>query len=152
MSDVDTNWLDNNEEQAWRSFRRLLSVLPARIGRDLAADSALSSADYEVLSTLSEKPNRRWELKGLANKMEWSRSRLSHHTSRMQQRGLIEKRPDPDDARGCILVLTDRGFTVLDEASHHHVVSVRARFIDHLTAAELATLQSISTRVADLPD
>jgi len=149
---VDTPWLSKDEEHAWRAFRRLLTALPARLSRDLARDSGLSPADYEVLSTLSEKPNRRWALKDLAAKMEWSRSRLSHHATRMQARGLIDKEPDPQDARGCILHLTDDGFTVLDEAAPHHLRSVRARFLDHLSPDELAVLRKLSTRVADLPD
>ncbi|KOX03275.1 MarR family transcriptional regulator [Micromonospora sp. NRRL B-16802] len=130
----------------------MLTALPARLSRDLARDSGLSPADYEVLSTLSEKPNRRWALKDLAAKMEWSRSRLSHHAARMQARGLIDKEPDPQDARGCILHLTDEGLTVLDEAAPHHLRSVRARFLDHLSPDELAVLRKLSTRVADLPD
>ena len=149
---MDTPWLSKDEEHAWRAFRRLLTALPARLSRDLARDSGLSPADYEVLSTLSEKPNRRWALKDLAAKMEWSRSRLSHHATRMQARGLIDKEPDPQDARGCILHLTDDGLTVLDEAAPHHLRSVRARFLDHLSPDELAVLRKLSTRVADLPD
>ncbi len=149
---MSTPWLSADEEQAWRSFRRLMTALPARIGRDLAADSGLSSADYEVLSTLSEKPDRRWALRELAAKMEWSRSRLSHHATRMQGRGLLDKEPDPEDARGCILRLTDAGYAVLEEAARHHLASVRARFIDHLTATELAMLRRLSARIADLPD
>ncbi len=149
---MDSAWLSEDEEHAWRAFRRLLIALPARLGRDLARDSGLSPADYEVLSTLSEKPNRRWALKDLAAKVEWSRSRLSHHAARMQGRGLIDKEPDPQDARGCILHLTDDGFRVLAEAAPHHVASVRARFLDHLSPDELAVLRKLSTRIADLPN
>lgn len=149
---VEIRWLGEDEEQAWRAIRRLLTALPARLGRDLAADSGLSSADYEVLSTLSEKGDRRWPLKDLAAKMEWSRSRLSHHVSRMQQRGLVEKESDPGDARGCVLCLTDLGFDVLESAARHHVVSVRARVLDHLSPEEITMLQRVSTRIANLPD
>ncbi|MGC4893813.1 MarR family winged helix-turn-helix transcriptional regulator [Micromonospora sp. DT31] len=149
---MDVAWLNEDEERAWRAFRRLLIALPARLNRDLARDSGLSPADYEVLSTLSEKPNRRWALKDLAAKMEWSRSRLSHHATRMQVRGLVGKDPDPQDARGCILVLTDEGFRLLEEAAPHHLASVRARFLDHLSPDERAVLLELSTRIADLPD
>ena len=149
---MSTHWLSEDEEQAWRAFRRLLTKLPARLGRDLGADSGLSPADYEVLSTLSEKPDRRWALKDLAAKAEWSRSRLSHHASRMEGRGLIDKEPDPHDARGCILHLTDQGYSVLEAAAHHHLDSVRRRFIDHLSHDELAMLSEVSARIADLPD
>jgi len=149
---MSTEWLSEDEEQAWRAFRRLLTKLPARLGRDLGADSGLSPADYEVLSTLSEKPDRRWALKDLAAKAEWSRSRLSHHASRMEGRGLIDKEPDPHDARGCILHLTDQGYAVLEAAAPHHLMSVRRRFIDHLSHDELAMLSQVSARIADLPD
>jgi len=149
---MDTRWLSEDEEQAWRAFRRLLIKLPARLERDLGHDSGLSSADYEVLSTLSEKPNRRWALKDLAGKMEWSRSRLSHHASRMHSRGLVDKEPDPHDARGCILHLTDQGYAVLEAAAHHHLASVRRRFVDRLSRDELAMLRDVSARIADLPD
>ncbi|KAA1418259.1 winged helix-turn-helix transcriptional regulator [Mumia zhuanghuii] len=149
---MDTDWLSSDEEQAWRAIRRMFTALPARLGRDLAEESGLSSADYEVLSTLSEKPDHRWALKDLASKAEWSRSRLSHHASRMQARGLIDKEPDPQDARGCLLRLTPRGLAVLEEAAPRHVMSVRRRFLDHLTSEELAVLGRLSARVADLPD
>jgi DNA-binding MarR family transcriptional regulator len=149
---MGTEWLSADEEHAWRAFRRMLTVLPARLGRDLARDSGLSPADYEVLSTLSEKPQHRWALKDLAAKMEWSRSRLSHHASRMESRGLVDKEPDPHDARGCVLHLTDQGYALLEAAAHHHLVSVRRRFVDHLTRDELATLRELSSRIADLPD
>lgn len=147
-----TRWLSEDEELAWRAFRRLLTTLPARLARDLTADTGLSMTDYEVLSTLSEKPDRRWALKDLAAKMEWSRSRLSHHTTRMQERGLIEREPDPTDARGCILRLTEEGFLVLARAAPDHLDSVRDRFLDHLDPDELRLLGELSTRIADLPD
>ncbi|HEY4021111.1 MAG TPA: MarR family transcriptional regulator [Pseudonocardiaceae bacterium] len=147
-----TRWLSADEEQAWRAFRRLLTTLPARLARDLAADTGLSMTDYEVLSTLSEKPDRRWPLKDLAAKMEWSRSRLSHQTTRMQDRGLIDREPDPTDARGCLLRLTDTGFAILEQAAPPHLGSVRDRFLDHLDPAELRLLGEISARIADLPE
>ena len=105
-----------------------------------------------MLSTLSERDARRGALKDLAAKMEWSRSRLSHHLDRMESRELIEREPDPTDARGCFVRLTDHGIAVLEQAAPHHVRSVRRRFVDHLTTDELEVLERISTRIADLPE
>ncbi|GAA1699457.1 MarR family transcriptional regulator [Kribbella yunnanensis] len=146
-----TQWLTTDEERAWRAVRRLLTVLPSRLGRDLTR-LGVSTADYEVLSTLSEKPDRRWGLKDFAEKMQWSRSRLSHHAARMEARGLIEREPDPADARGSIYHLTDAGFAVLAEAAPGHLESVRARFLDHLSPEEVAVLERVADRIADLPD
>ncbi|MGH3095441.1 MAG: hypothetical protein ACRDMV_05505 [Streptosporangiales bacterium] len=44
------------------------------------------------------------------------------------------------------------GFAVLEQAAPGHLASVRARFLDHLSAGELATLGQIATRIAELPD
>jgi DNA-binding MarR family transcriptional regulator len=146
-----TRWLDADEDRAWRAVRRLLTVLPSRLARDLN-QLELSSADYEVLSTLSEKPGRRWGLKDFADKMQWSRSRLSHHAARMEARGLIDREADPTDARGSIYHLTDHGFEVLAKAAPGHLGSVRTRFLDHLTPEELTVLEQVATRIANLPD
>src|SRR5664279_3685821 len=132
-------WLTEPEERAWRAYRRMQTVLPARLARDHGRDSGLSEADYDVLSTLSEKPGRRWQLRDLAAKMLWSRSRLSHHIARMEQRGLVAREGDPDDRRGCIIVLTHPGTLVLENAAALHVASVRNHFIDLLSEDELAT-------------
>ena len=139
--------LSEREDRAWRAYRRMQSLLPATLTRDLGRDSGLSDPDYEVLSTLSEKPSHRWQLRELADKMLWSRSRLSHHIARMEQRGLVAREDDADDRRGCILVLTRQGFATLEKAPPLHLVSVRKHFIDQLTDADLTALTEISERV-----
>lgn len=144
-------WLSESELDDWRQLRRLMTVLPARLARDLAA-LGLSAADYEVLSTLSERRGQSWGLRDFAQKMQWSRSRLSHHAARMETRGLITREPDPDDARGSIYHLTPLGLRTLEEAAPHHVSSVRDRLLDHITADELRVLGRVSRRIADLPD
>ncbi len=142
-------WLTDSEERAWRAYRRMQTVLPAQLARDLGRDSGLSEADYDVLSTLSESPDHRWQLRDLAAKMLWSRSRLSHHVARMEQRGLVAREGDPDDHRGCIIALTRPGMLVLEKAAALHVASVRRHFIDLLSEDELATLTMLAGRVVD---
>lgn len=144
---AEPKWLSEREERAWRAYRRMQSLLPATLTRDLGRDSGLSDPDYEVLSTLSEKPSHRWQLRELADKMLWSRSRLSHHIARMEQRGLVARQDDADDRRGCILVLTSEGLATLEKAAPLHLASVRKHFIDQLTGAELTALTEISERV-----
>jgi DNA-binding MarR family transcriptional regulator len=142
-------WLTEREERAWRAYRAMQTVLPAALARDLVRDAGLSDSDYEVLSTLSEKPGHRWPLRELAAKMLWSRSRLSHHIARMEQRGMVAREDDPDDRRGCMIVLTDQGMQTLVQAAPQHVASVRAHFIDLLTDDEVAALTALATRVVD---
>ena len=142
-------WLTVREDRAWRAFNLMQTALPAELARDLGRDSSLSEPDYTVLSTLSERDDHRWQLRDLAAKMLWSRSRLSHHIARMEQRGLVAREDDPDDHRGCMIVLTRQGVRTLEKAAPHHVASVREHFIDLLSETELASLTQIAERVVD---
>ncbi|TDC17007.1 MarR family winged helix-turn-helix transcriptional regulator [Actinomadura bangladeshensis] len=139
-------WLTADEERAWRAFRRMVIAVQTGTARDLAR-AGLSEPDYEVLSTLSERPDHAGTLHGQAAKMGWSRSRLSRHASRMEARGLISRVPDPADGRGCLLVLTERGLDTLMDAAPAHVESVRHHFIDLLTPDDLAALEHIAAKV-----
>ncbi|MFF9645304.1 MarR family winged helix-turn-helix transcriptional regulator [Kitasatospora aureofaciens] len=139
-------WLNPDEDQAWRAFRRVMVAVQTGTARDLAV-IGLSEPDYEVLSTLSERPRHTGTLGEQADKMGWSRSRLSRHATRMEARGLLRRTPDPTDGRGCLLVLTDEGLDTLKKAAPAHVESVRHHFIDRLTPADLAALEQIARRV-----
>jgi DNA-binding MarR family transcriptional regulator len=57
----------------------------------LAGEAGLSGPDYDVLSHVSESPGRRARLGELAERMAWSKSRLSHHLTRMERRGLATR-------------------------------------------------------------
>ncbi|MCP9989866.1 MarR family winged helix-turn-helix transcriptional regulator [Streptomyces albogriseolus] len=144
----EVRWLTAEEEQAWRAFRRMVIAVQTRTVQDLAAHG-LSEPDYEVLSTLSERPEGTSTLHEQAAKMGWSRSRLSRHATRMEARDLIRRAPDPADGRGCLLVLTETGWNTLHQAAPTHLDSVRRHFVDRLEPEELAALGRIAEKIAD---
>ncbi|MEU8165018.1 MarR family winged helix-turn-helix transcriptional regulator [Micromonospora sp. NPDC049004] len=143
-------WLNADEERAWRAFLRVVVAVQSGTTRDLAA-VGLSEPDYEVLSTLSERPGHTSTLGEQADKMGWSRSRLSRHATRMEGRGLLRRTPDPADGRGCFLVLTEQGLDALENAAPAHVQSVRRHFIDRLTPDDLAAIEQIARRLEEPP-
>ena len=63
----------------------------AHLGRLLQSESDLSNADFEVLVHLSESPGDCVRVYELAEQLEWERSRLSHHLTRMERRGLVRR-------------------------------------------------------------
>ena len=80
-------------------------LLDLQLARDLARDSGLSEPDYDVLSTLTEHPDRAWRANELASRLLWSTSRLSHHVGRMERRGLVRREDSADDRRAATVVL-----------------------------------------------
>ncbi len=123
------------------------ALLDLQITRDLANDSGLSDADYDVLSNLSETEGRRLRLNDLAAQMLWSSSRLSHHITRMQKRDLVTRENDPSDARGAVIVLTENGWKEIRRAAPLHVESVRRHFIDLLDRTHLEILGDVTEKV-----
>ncbi|MFI6938534.1 MarR family winged helix-turn-helix transcriptional regulator [Streptomyces sp. NPDC050418] len=153
MTKQDPHWLTDREQRAWQAYRRMFLLLNAQISRDLQQDSGLSDPDYDVLSNLAAAPDHRRRISELADRMLWSRSRLSHHLARMQQRGLVTRDSCATDGRGAVVVLTAEGRQTLDTAAPAHVDSVHRHFIDLLTPEQLDALAEIGeTVVARLAD
>lgn len=142
-----TRWLTAAEQRAWLAYRRMRTLLDLQLARDLNADSRLSEPDYDVLSTLSESGDGSWRAGDLAKRLSWSTSRLTHHTARMQARGLVGREACADDGRGARLCLTKAGWATLRAAAPPHVRSVRTHFIDLLSREELDTLAAIGEKV-----
>jgi DNA-binding MarR family transcriptional regulator len=140
-------WLTPPEDRAWRGYRRLHKLLDLQVSRDLARESGLSDADYDVLSTLSEGAGPPWRASELAARLLWSTSRLAHQIGRMERRGLVRREPCTDDRRGALVHLTDAGWDVLRRAAPAHVASVREHFIDLLSPTEVAVLGDIADKV-----
>ena len=140
-------WLNESEARAWRGYQRMRTLLTAQLARDLSHDCDLSEPDYTVLSNLSEAEGHRWRLNELAARMLWSKSRLSHHIARMDERGLVTREECATDGRGAFVVLTRQGMRAIERAAPSHLTSVRRNLIDLLTPAEIDALADISQKV-----
>lgn len=144
---ADVEGLNESEARAWRGYQRMRTLLTAQLARDLSHDSDLSEPDYTVLSNLSEAEGHRWRLNELSARMLWSKSRLSHHIARMEERGLVTREECATDGRGAFVVLTRQGMRAIERAAPSHVASVRRNLIDLLTPAEIDALAAISQKV-----
>ena len=140
-------WLDDEEARAWRGFLRMHQLLRAELERELARETGLSLADYEVLVNLSEADGQRLRMWALADALRWSRSRLSHQVARMQDRGLLSREECPTDARGAFATLTPAGLAAIEGAAPGHVAGVRRHLFDRLSPAQVRALIEISEAV-----
>jgi DNA-binding MarR family transcriptional regulator len=144
---MTSHWLDPDEERAWRAYRRMFTLLEARLARELADETGLSMADYTVLSNLVEVEGRRWRITALADYVQWSQSRLSHQIRRMEERGMVAREQAEGDARGAWVLLTDSGLKAIAAATPTHLSGVRKHMVDLLTGEQLVTLGDIGETV-----
>jgi DNA-binding MarR family transcriptional regulator len=137
-------WLTDEQLHAWKALSLMQLQLQARLGRRLS-EFGLSYQDYLVLATLSDQPDGQRRVVELSDELGWEKSRLSHHISRMCERGLVAKVPCPSDQRGIYVQLCDEGRAALSAAAPSHVHDVQHFFFRCLSAQQVATI----SRVAD---
>jgi DNA-binding MarR family transcriptional regulator len=142
-----TPWLTDDEQQLWRRWLLVQNRLAAVLNDQLQTESGLSLQDFDVLARLTDEATGKIRITQLAIRLDWERSRLSHHIGRMQKRGLVEREECPDDGRGAFVVLTKTGRAAIEQAAPGHVRTVQRIVFDPLSGDELKMLDGINRKV-----
>ena len=143
----ESMWLSSTEQHTWRRWLRVNALLPAALHRELQSDAGLSLPDFEVLVQLTDSTEGRVRVSTLARGLHWERSRASHHLTRMERRGLIQREECSDDGRGAWIVLTAEGLAAIEKAAPPHVQTVRRLVFEALTPDELDVLSTVIDKV-----
>ena len=144
-----TRWLTDEEQTLWRGWIAASMLLPDRLNRDLQESHGLTGTDYQILVELSESPKRRMRMSTLADRVQLSRSRLSHQIDRMTKADLVTREVCEQDGRGMFAVLTDHGWDTIVAAAPDHVESVRRNLLDQLTPEEFEAFGTACIKVAE---
>lgn len=139
----DVRWLTAEEERVWRRWLTLNARLSATLQRELQDDAGLSMPDYEVLVHLTDSPESRIRVTDLARLLQWERSRVSHHVTRMESRRLVQRKECSEDARGAFVVITPQGRAAIEQAAPGHVNAVRRLIFDALSPEEIDAFAAI---------
>jgi DNA-binding MarR family transcriptional regulator len=131
---------------AWESlFRAQVAVM-----RTLSAEfprGEISLTEYDVLFTISQQPNRSIRLRDLRKQVLLTQPSVSRLIDRLLERGLVSKCPEPDDARGAVVRLTDAGYDLYRGFAVQHGRSIAKHVGGALTPDELEQLQRLSDKL-----
>lgn len=126
-----------------------MTLLLDRLDDDLRRACDLSLVEYEILVRLSESEGRQMRMAQLADSLAHSRSRVTHTIARMERAGLVVRGSSPDDGRGVVAQMTDRGQALLTEVAPVHVQGVRDHLVDLATREDFAAVGRVMNAVAD---
>ena len=118
-----------------------------RLDQELQQRSHLNLTDYEILSVLSESPDRRLRMSDLARQVLVSRSRLTYRVDRLAEVNFVTREECEDDRRGLWAILTDDGAAALAGAKAGHDRDIRNWFFDLMNEEELSTLTNVMSRI-----
>jgi len=131
--------LDPSSTEVIGRIVRLEYFITRRVLTDLARHQ-LNVGEFDVIAALRRagdpyelSPN---QLQGM---VLISSGGLTNRINRLEAAGLVTRHPDPNDRRGVIVRLTERGLTVADDASEHHLAA-EAELLAPLSSEERVQL------------
>ena len=139
----DVRWLTAEDERLWRRWLTLNARLSAALQKQLHDEAGLSMPDFEVLVHLTDSPEGRVRVTDLARLLQWERSRVSHHVTRMERRRLVQRVECAEDGRGAFVVITPPGRAAIEQAAPGHVNMVRRLIFDALSPEEVDAFATI---------
>lgn len=155
MSNIQSDperWLDQlpepdaftpEEFHAWRGLIRLREYAMREIDRRLHEHGDLSLADYGVLITLVTAPQLKLRMSDLGARRMLTPSGITRVVTRLEERGLVRREPDPADGRASLAALTKPGLEALRRAQVVHHATVRELYLGRLTRKELNRLAQL---------
>ena len=140
--------------EQWRRQRPELDPSPigivgrvSRLARELEArlepvyrEHGLEGGWHDVLATLRRQgPPFKLRPTDLTDATMLTSSGTTKRLDKLEQRGLIAREPDPNDRRGTLIALTDKGRAAIDATTADHLANER-RLLAALTADEQGQL------------
>ena len=151
MEAVDEpRWLSAEEQQTWLAVVAMVTWLPDAVDAQLQRDAGVSHFEYQVMAMLSMSPQRTRRMSEVAALANGSLTRLSRTVDRLERRGWVNRRPDPEDGRSTLAVLTDEGWDKVVATAPGHAAEVRRLVLDPLTRAQVRQLHDIADRIAQV--
>ena len=145
----EVRWLSEAEQKMWRGYLDSTRLLLRALDRQLAAESGISLADFEVLALLSEAPQGRMRMTELAEVTMTTRSGVTRAVSRLANAGWVRRVECEEDKRGLYAELTDAGTAKLTSASPGHVAAVRRNVFDLLSPRDVGLFAHAYAQIRD---
>ncbi|WP_433269394.1 MarR family winged helix-turn-helix transcriptional regulator [Actinosynnema sp. CS-041913] len=115
------------------------------VAQEAAARHGVTTRGQLVLSALTSEEFRRSQL-ALGQALGLDKTTLTAELDRLEQAGLIVRKPDPTDRRVRVPVITEQGRTVQAEVEKLHV-EVETEFTAGLEPAEAHVLRALLRRL-----
>ncbi|MGN6130806.1 MAG: MarR family winged helix-turn-helix transcriptional regulator [Nocardioidaceae bacterium] len=141
---MSVKWLDETERAVWLRLIAVVELLPGVLDAQLRTEAGLTHFEYFVLAMLSEAPERTLRMTTLAQRTNATLPRLSHVVRRLEDRGLVERCPCPQDGRATNTRLTAAGWDAVVAAAPGHVEIVREHVLDPLSLTQVEQLTCIA--------
>src|SRR5690554_4699441 len=142
---MDNSELNEEEMRIWYMWKGSFQSIFGHVIKEMSEHTGLSEGDYGVLDRLVLLGDGSLRQQDLAESMDWDKSRLSHHLTRMERRELVLRKP-LETERGVQVIITSTGKSELDNARPVVARAIRKHFLDRLTDQDITSITALSER------
>ncbi|NRD79033.1 winged helix-turn-helix transcriptional regulator [Bacillus sp. BRMEA1] len=147
---MNKKMISEEEMQIWHMWKNSYKNIFGRVVKDMFEQTGLSEGDFGILDRLDLYGKGKLRQQELANSIDWTKSRLSHHLTRMEKRGLVIREP-LDTERGVQVMITSFGKSTLDDARPVVSMAIREHFLDLLTEQDIEFITNLAERTKAKP-
>jgi DNA-binding MarR family transcriptional regulator len=137
---------------AWHRLLQVSSGVLRELDHALDTHDRITVTEFDVLITLDNAPDRQIRMTDLARATMLSSGGMTRLVGRLEDRGLVRRDPDPDDARALRATLTPDGGQKLAKARLTHDAVLTRMIAAHLTAADVRALERTLDKVINGAD
>src|SRR6478736_2757201 len=137
---------EGDRKDAWVGMLHVHAQTMQQLGRELDDAGKIPLSTYDILVQLTENGGL-LRLRELVDLVLLSQPGLSRKVARLEEEGLVERLPDPNDGRGVLVRMTRAGRAALRSAAIVHIAGIEREFTSKLTDAEAETLARVFSRL-----
>lgn len=135
------------EIRAWARLVRASQDVIGAIEDDLKTADFPSLHWYDVLLELDGAKDGALRPSELAERTLFERYSITRLVDRMEKQGLVERIPCPEDARGAIVSVTEKGRTMRRDMWPVYSAAIKTRFADRLDAGDAEALARLLAKL-----
>lgn len=142
---MNKKMISEDEMQLWHMWKSSYKTIFGRVVKAMFEKTGLSEGDFGILDRLDLYGKGKLRQQELAESMDWTKSRLSHHLTRMEKRGLVLREPIETE-RGVQVITTSAGKSALDDARPIVSMAIREHFLNLLTEQDIESITNLAER------
>ena len=140
--------LDLAEERSWQNFLETALRLYGTLNRRLSDEHKLTLVDVRLLEVLVASDTGSVRMGDIAAQLLSLPSRVTRQIRRLEDAGLVQREASPDDGRGVLAIITERGRSVVAEAMETYSIAVRQTFLAPLSRAQITAMGENCRRIS----
>jgi DNA-binding MarR family transcriptional regulator len=145
----DQPLLDDVQLGAYFALIEVVGLLRHAVEAQLREAGDLTYVQFQLLARLGSTPTGSLRMTDLADGVVLSRSGLTYQAGLLEQAGLVDRTPSPDDERSITVTITAAGRELVDRVLPGHAAVVRQLLFEPLSHDDAAALGALLAPVRD---